>query len=177
MCPEFAILSRENPLEPSRGTNLPTEIACYSLPYGGVGFASHILTYYTIICLGFGRTPFLPCKPVRNGKWGLVLAVAGLLAGFILSTLTMVRCRNHWQLLAMAVWKFSMSLFNGIVGIHVAAQNYAETKDQSENEGGQRDEGPKYRPWVFGWFAICRSIYIFPDQQYSDNCHFQTFPE
>jgi hypothetical protein len=50
--------------------HLPTEIACYSLPYSGLGFASHVLTYYTV-CLGYGRKPLWPSfKPVRYGKIG-----------------------------------------------------------------------------------------------------------
>jgi hypothetical protein len=30
------------------------ETACYSLPYGGIGFASHIITYYTMVMLFLG---------------------------------------------------------------------------------------------------------------------------
>ena len=89
----------------------------------------------------------------------------GLLGGFILSTLTMVRCRNHWQLLAMAGWKFSMNLLNGVVGIHVAYMDYREATGQGGNQDLVRNREPKFRPWVFGWFAICRwEVYNVSDQ-------------
>lgn len=156
---------------PTRGTNLPTEIACYSLPYGGLGFASHLLTYYTIICLGFGRKPLWPFKRVKNGKYGLALAVIGLVGGFILSTITMVRCRNHWQLLVLAVWKFSMSLFNGIVAVHVAANHFWNARGRVESEARGREEkqswlqnedvnNPQPNLKVFLWFAICCHLFF-----------------
>jgi hypothetical protein len=44
-------------LFPERGTTLPEELRCYSLPYGSLGFVSHALTYYTMICFHFGRRP------------------------------------------------------------------------------------------------------------------------
>ena len=39
---------------------LRIEITCYTLPYGGLGFASHILTYYTLFMLFSGRQPLRP---------------------------------------------------------------------------------------------------------------------
>jgi hypothetical protein len=154
---ESAVFSRENPLAPNRGTNLPTEIACYSLPYGGLGFASHVLTYYTILILGLGRKPLWPVKHVKYGIFGLTLAGVGLLAGFILSTITMVRCRNHWQLLALATWKFSMSLFNGIVGFRVAYLNFRQRK---ENGTTVRIEKMGPYPKVYFWFGICACVFL-----------------
>ena len=38
-------------LDPIRGTTPAEEMLCYGIPYGGIGFASHIITYYTLICL------------------------------------------------------------------------------------------------------------------------------
>jgi len=161
------VLSREDPLVPTRGTNLPTEIACYNLPYGGLGFASHVLTYYTIACLAYGRRPLWPFKQIKNGKYDLVLAGLAFLGGLIFSTITMVRCRNHWQLLVLGVWKFSMSLFNAIVGAHVAYKNFVEAGGQigcgttnqvgsgaGSQAGVQIDEKPIIRLEVFYWFAI-----------------------
>jgi len=148
-----------------RNYTLPIEIACYSLPYGGLGFTSHILTYYTVICLGFGRKPFWPCKPISQGNFDLFLAVAGLLVGFIISTITMVRCRNHWQLVAIAVWKLGMSLFNNIVGVHIAWANIQDRRDAQraaaiatrdyELHDIMRDLREKKYPAGFLWFGIC----------------------
>jgi hypothetical protein len=44
----------------------------------------------------------------------------GLTGGFALGLFTLVKCRNHWQLLVIGIWKLSMTFFNGVVGVHVA---------------------------------------------------------
>lgn len=100
--------------------SLSEEIKCYSLPYGALGFASHILTYYTIICLWFGRKPLWPFSRVSYSWFDLALGGIGLLISTLLSIVTIVRCKNSWELLVIGVWKMAMSLLNGITAIHVA---------------------------------------------------------
>lgn len=41
---------------PTKGDGIPGEIKCYGLPYGGIGFTSHVLTYYTL-CMLSGEVP------------------------------------------------------------------------------------------------------------------------
>ena len=36
------------------------------------------------------------------------------------SIVTILRCRNTWQLLVIAVWKLDVSLMNGVTAVHVA---------------------------------------------------------
>jgi len=147
---------------PQRGTNLPTEIACYSLPYGGLGFASHVLTFYTIVCLAFGRRPLWPFKRITHSIFGIGLSAVGLVGGLLVTVVTILRCKNHWQLLVLAIWKLSMSLFNGIAGLHVAIAGLLEARPAVENEelledkegGEDKKEAPKVRLGVFSWFAI-----------------------
>jgi len=99
---------------------LTEEMQCYSLPYGGLGFTSHILAYYTVIILSTGRSPLLPGKRLRHSTIDLWLSTIGLMGGFAVAVFTLVKCRNHWQLLVIGVWKLSMSFFNGVVGVHIA---------------------------------------------------------
>jgi len=106
--------------QPKKGNTLTEEMECYSLPYGGLGFASHILTYYTVIVLATGRSPLRPWKKLANSRFDLLLSSIGLIGGFAVAVFTLVRCRNHWQLLVIGIWKLSMSVFNGVVGVHVA---------------------------------------------------------
>ena len=129
---------------------MPTEIVCYSLPYGGLGFASHVLTYYTIVCLAFGRRPLWPFKRIDHSKFGFGLSAVGLVGGLLVTVVTILRCRNHWQLLVLAIWKLSMSVFNGVAGLHVAIGGLREARPNEDDK-----EVPKVRLKVFYWFAIC----------------------
>ena len=45
------------------------EIGCYALPYGGLGFTSHVLTYLTVFCLSHGRTPLMPWRPLDGERF------------------------------------------------------------------------------------------------------------
>ncbi|KIJ99261.1 hypothetical protein K443DRAFT_102558, partial [Laccaria amethystina LaAM-08-1] len=101
-------------------SSLNNEIHCYSLPYGALGFTSHILTYYTILCFWFGRKPLWPFSRIRYSQFDLVLGIVGLGVTTAVSIVTILRCRNTWQLLVIAVWKLDMSLLNGITAVHVA---------------------------------------------------------
>jgi hypothetical protein len=115
----------------------------------------------------------MPWKEVKYGKYDLVLAVVGFLGGFVLSTITMVRCRNHWQLLTIAVWRFSMSLFNATAGSHVAYLNWMEARgrgasidtdvslDPTEVRREEPDNKQLNNPFkLVWWYAICRFIFV-----------------
>ncbi|TFK31959.1 hypothetical protein BDQ12DRAFT_639416 [Crucibulum laeve] len=105
---------------PHRGDTLMEEMKCYSLPYGGLGFASHVLTYYAIICLWARRSPIWPFRRVNCSKLDLSLGIVGLALSVGLSIFAIVMCKNTWQLLVIAVWKMSMSMLNGITAVHAA---------------------------------------------------------
>lgn len=106
--------------EPEPGTTLAGEIKCYSLPYGGLGFASHILAYYTIIVLALGYRPLRPWQKLTHSTSGMIFGLTSLLGGMGFAAYTTVRCRNRVELLLIAVWKMGMSAWNGIVGFHTA---------------------------------------------------------
>ncbi|TFK68121.1 hypothetical protein BDN72DRAFT_911884, partial [Pluteus cervinus] len=105
---------------PQKGFDLHTEMACYSLPYGGLGFTSHVLTFYTIFCLWRGVSPFWPVRQVRYSKFDLILSSIGLTTSSGMAIYTLVKCRNSWQLLTIGVWKLTVSLLNGITSLNVA---------------------------------------------------------
>ncbi|PPQ66434.1 hypothetical protein CVT24_007200 [Panaeolus cyanescens] len=96
------------------------EFTCYNLPFGALGFISHVLTYYTLVCLWYGRKPLWPFKKVDNTKLDLILGGIGVSVCIIMSIFTMINCKNTWQLLVIAIWKMSMSLLNGLTALHVA---------------------------------------------------------
>jgi hypothetical protein len=86
------------------------EIACYGLPYGGIGFSSHIITYYTMTMLYFGRKPLQPWKRVRHKKWSLGLAVASLIATIVLTSLAIHKCKQQWEFMILGVWMLTTSI-------------------------------------------------------------------
>ena len=84
---------------PSPGGTLAEEIKCYNLPYGGIGFTSHILTYYTAIMIMLGKTPLFP-RPgehLKHSWFDIVLGIITLVATIPIAAMTMAACRNRWQ--------------------------------------------------------------------------------
>jgi hypothetical protein len=179
-----ALFLRDNSTTSAVYNTLAKEIQCYSLPYGGLGFVSHVLTYYTIVCLWNGRKPMMPWRPVKYSWFDLTLGVVGLCASTAMSIVTIVKCRNTWQLLVIAVWKLSVSFLNGITAIHVAVfflkasrkerLEGAEVEVPIDDLGAEREEqAPRLtslRPEKLGqkplesppsslWVIICKAFY------------------
>lgn len=85
------------------------EIKCYSLPYGGIGFASHALTYYTLLMLSAGRSPWRFTELTAT-KFDTALAVIQLVGTVAMASFTISRCRDRWEFVLIAVWKLLFSL-------------------------------------------------------------------
>lgn len=99
-CICFLILSFCQPLTAGKSSSVSNafespynnKIKCYALPYGGFGFASHILTYYAMTMICCGRRPLAPWTRLRGPrKWNLSLAIIKLIFTIIPSVVTMVR--------------------------------------------------------------------------------------
>ncbi|KAH8801728.1 hypothetical protein F5884DRAFT_837833 [Xylogone sp. PMI_703] len=106
---------------PYQNGTLAEEIQCYSLPYGGIGFTSHVLTYYTILALAVGHSPWAPWRQNQRSKIDIFLTTVSLIVTIIISGLTMARCRSRWQFIAIAAWKLDLSVTLGFLSIHAAA--------------------------------------------------------
>lgn len=104
---------------PTKGDNIKDEIKCYGLPYGGIGFTSHVLTYYTIALLSAGRSPWTWGKN-KHWRFDVGLAALALLATTATTIITLVKCRNRWQFICIACWKLCMSLCLTLLGLHSA---------------------------------------------------------
>ncbi|KAJ5546601.1 hypothetical protein N7494_004186 [Penicillium frequentans] len=72
------------------------EIKCYNLPYGGFGFFSHVLTYYTMTLLCMGRRPLPPWSELEATEWNITLAIAKLICTSVPCIYTMVKCSHSW---------------------------------------------------------------------------------
>lgn len=78
------------------------EIKCYGLPYGAWGFASHLITFYTITMQCKKRRPLLPPggELGSGGAWNLSLVIMKLLMTIIPCIYTMVHCNHDWYVLS-----------------------------------------------------------------------------
>ncbi|KAK8084381.1 hypothetical protein PG997_005652 [Apiospora hydei] len=72
------------------------EAACYALPFGGIGFASHMLTYYTAVMLVLG-----PPAPE---------AVEALVITIVLTSISISRCWKSWPFATLGVWMLTTSV-------------------------------------------------------------------
>jgi hypothetical protein len=146
---------------PYHTSNLKEELQCFALPYGGIGFASHILTYYTIIMLAYHRSPVF-FKLNTFWRFDIALATFSLISTIIITTLTTIRCRNRWEFICLTVWKLDLSLTLGSVAIHSATSvangiraapyEFYEFKRTRDLSGLRRELSGKvysYAGWLF----------------------------
>ncbi|KAM7197519.1 hypothetical protein V8F33_005485 [Rhypophila sp. PSN 637] len=130
---------------PTGNGTVHDEIQCYALPYGAIGFASHILTYMTVICLSLGRNPLMPWLRLKNRRFNLGISVLGFLISFPLTVVTMVKCKNTWSFILIAVWKLVLSTTLTAMSIH-AGRNIIDVpkpktlrkKGRKKNKNGSR---------------------------------------
>ncbi len=62
----------------------------------------------------------MPWKPLSNKRTNIAFAIVGLCISLPLVVLAMVRCRNSWSFILIAVWKVTLSLTLTIMTIHAA---------------------------------------------------------
>lgn len=107
-------------LFPERGSGYGEEIRCYNLPYGGIGFLSHVLTYYTVTMLVLARTPLVPRPgmPLRHNWFDFILSVLSILGTVPVAAMNMYACRQSWPFVCIAVWKLTMSFTLSAVCVH-----------------------------------------------------------
>lgn len=94
------------------------EIECYALPYGAMGIISHLLTYWTIAWLGWGKVPLWPSKDLRQYQLDLFLAIATLCTCIPIASITIVRCRLSWHFVLISIWKLVTSVSVALICIH-----------------------------------------------------------
>ena len=109
----------ENPGYDNGGT-IQEQIRCYALPFGAIGFASHMLTYLTVLCFAAGRSPWCPWRRLGWRTFNLVVGIVGLAISLPLTVLVMVRCRNSRSFILIAVWKLTLSVTLSFMTIHAA---------------------------------------------------------
>lgn len=105
------------------------EILCYAIPYGTVGFANHLATYYTVILLAMGRRPLMPWRKLDHKILDSAYGVVSLAVTMGVSIYTIIGCQNTWEFMLIAVWKLLLSATTGVITIHAGhiAADYGRT--------------------------------------------------
>jgi hypothetical protein len=146
---------------PQKGATITDEIKCYSLPYGGIGFLSHFLTYWTIFWLGQGRKPYFPFSELSAGKLDLCLSILQMVITVSIAAFTISRCRSRWQFILIAVWKLVMSLVVGVWGF-TASLSAIDGASGYDPIAGKKSESPIL--WIlipYGLAAIVGLVGLF----------------
>jgi hypothetical protein len=98
------------------GGTLQDQMNCYSLPYGGIGFASHILTYITLLALWHGIS-VVTWKRLNWSRFDLSIAILTIVGSIALTIITIIRCRSRWQFMVIAIWKALLSTCLGFTAL------------------------------------------------------------
>jgi len=93
----------------------PDDFKCYNLPIGVIGVVSHVLTYWTVVCLWYGRRPLWPYHELVLRMPDLVANTAGFFLCIAISAITLNNCKETWEFMVIAVWKLSTSVLNALI--------------------------------------------------------------
>jgi len=94
-------------------------IKCYAIPYGAVGFISHVFLYITVTALAFGRSPFMFWRTVAHKHIKNTLLITSLLVTLVLTTMSIARCHATLPLLLIATGKLIMAITLYYMAIHI----------------------------------------------------------
>ena len=118
----------------------PEPYACYSAPYGLIGFFSDIVSCYMIACLAMSRTPLYPKRRIKNYRMMGIIGAGWILLPTIVNFGNIVNCARSgmWPLILVAVGKI-LGIFFGI-GLIAHASQFG-TKDTATGSGEAGDTG------------------------------------
>src|SRR3569833_874940 len=92
-------------------------IANYSLPYGGIGFASHVLTNRNKKNHNNKHKPFTPWRRVHHHRWNRILGCATLVATIVATSLSIHNCLGDWPFVALGVWMLTTSIASSAMAV------------------------------------------------------------
>lgn len=104
--------------QPSNAT-LEEQVQCYSIPYGGVGFVSHLATFYIIIMLAIQRRPSTWGK-TRHRTFDQVISVVSIVTTVAAWVIHMSQCESFQYLVTIAAWELVYSIIFGCMSFHAA---------------------------------------------------------
>jgi hypothetical protein len=93
------------------------QATCYSLPYGAMGFGSHIITYYTLIVYILGRRPLSPWKRLQYPFFSAISGCISFLGTTILTIISISRCNAELPFRLMGAWMLMTSVAVSLTSI------------------------------------------------------------
>ena len=105
-------------LPATNSTTLESHVQIYAIPYGVLGFLSHVLTFYVILCHLFGRRPLLPWQYLQKTTWNIVLVTLSSLIFVVLSAFTLARTRGSHPLMILAGIQIVLGVLVDAVHVH-----------------------------------------------------------
>lgn len=125
------------------------EAACYALPFGGIGFASHMLTYYTAAMLYLGRQPLRPWNRLNHQRFDLILGSVQLVITIVLTSISISRCWRAWPFAMLGVWMLTTSVCVSVLPMLVSFVHNQVLKVERTDKDGLKVEVPA---------KVCRMI-------------------
>ena len=90
----------------------------YSLPYGVLGAISHILTLWVMGCHFYGRTPWVPWRPLKYNFFNMSSTVGSSLVSIGIAVFTLSRIQETQALVVLAAMQVVLSLMLDAVNVH-----------------------------------------------------------
>lgn len=139
--------NQENP-------TIAEELKCYSLPFGFLGFLSHILTHWTVACNTLGRSPCWPPRKLTSGRFDIALGLSQILVTTVAAIITMARCHDRWEISLLAFWKLVMGVAAGTMALTGAYCSMQEERTRYGDDGGLHEFAIKLMMFFYGLALI-----------------------
>lgn len=101
-------------------TTLEREIKSYSLPYGAVGFASHLIAFYIIVVLSKSRSP-LTWRKSTGKVFGQIISAISITGSLSAGLMAISRCDSLDSFQAVGLMEIAFSVTLGCFSYHAAS--------------------------------------------------------
>lgn len=85
-------------------SQLHSQMQCFALPYGGIGFAVNFAVDWVICFILIDESPWR-ADDIRHPLMNAYFALVGLLGGLSVAIYSIVRCSTPWPFVLIGVWK------------------------------------------------------------------------
>lgn len=130
-----------------------TQIKCYVLPYGLLGFVAHLAMFYGIALSSFNRCPYNYRKPLQHSTRDLVFGIGGLVICCLMAVGTFKRCSGTKYYVLIAVSKVLTTFASSAMGIHIAWNIRGRAKLEDDDQSQLQITHHKTLRWLIFEFV------------------------
>jgi hypothetical protein len=106
--------------------------------------------YYTIVILGYGRSPLLPWRKLKHAKFNILLGALSIQAAVSFAFLP-GNCKTNGGLVVLRFLKLAAGVCNGIVGIQ-AGRTIVKV------QAGEMEDKPPYYTTCVPALCFCERL-------------------